>query len=87
MKVIHEETFDLPPDRPAGQEVEVTYSYDENQTMHAIFKDVSSGKELNCSISKASGESDSQKLINSYGLIMELILTIIGLLHLGSLLT
>ena len=62
VKVIHEQTLDLPPDRPAGQEVEVTYSYDENQTMHAVFKDVSSGKELTWSFSKASGESTQSEI-------------------------
>ena len=62
MKVIHEQTLDLPPDRPAGQEVEVTYSYDENQTMHAVFKDVSSGKELSWSFSKASGETTQSEI-------------------------
>jgi len=62
VKVIHEQTLDLPPDRPAGQEVEVTYSYDENQTMHAVFKDISSGKELTWSFSKASGESTQSEI-------------------------
>ena len=62
VKVIHEQTLDLPPDRPSGQEVEVTYSYDENQTMHAAFKDVSSGKELNWSFSRAAGESTQSEI-------------------------
>ena len=56
VKIIHEQTLSLPPGRPAGQEVEVTYSYDENQTMHAHFLDVSSGRELHWSFSKASNE-------------------------------
>ena len=56
VKVIHEQTLELPSGRPAGQEVKVTYSYDENQTMHAHFLDVSSGRELSWSFSKASNE-------------------------------
>jgi len=36
----------LPPDRPAGQPVDVTFSYDTNQRMHCRYKDVNSGKEL-----------------------------------------
>jgi molecular chaperone DnaK len=41
---IHEENMDLPPNRPSGQPIEVTYQYDENQIMHCIFKDVNSGR-------------------------------------------
>ena len=33
----------LPPGRPAQQPIEITYSYDLDQTMHVRFKDVSSG--------------------------------------------
>ena len=62
VKPIHEATLPLPSGRPAGQEVKVTYSYDENQTMHAVFKDVSSGKELTWSYSKASGESTQSEI-------------------------
>lgn len=51
VKIIHEETLDLPPDRPSGQEIVVSYSYDENQIMHASFKDVESGNEKSISIS------------------------------------
>jgi len=35
--------LDLPPDRPRGQKIEITYSYDENQVVHAKFLDVESG--------------------------------------------
>ena len=35
---------DLPPGRPAGQKVQVTFSYDENQTMKCSFLDVNSQK-------------------------------------------
>lgn len=65
VKIIHEQTMALPPNRPAGQEVAVTYSYDENQTMHALFKDVSSGEILTWSFSKASGEP-TQSVIDKF---------------------
>ncbi len=39
---IHKDTMELPPNRPAGQPVEVTYEYDENQIMHCTFLDVNS---------------------------------------------
>jgi molecular chaperone DnaK len=38
--------FELPPDRPAGCPIEVTYSYDVNQRMNCKFHDVQSGKTL-----------------------------------------
>jgi molecular chaperone DnaK len=38
--------FELPPNRPAQQPVEVTYSYDTNQRMHCRFEDINSGKTL-----------------------------------------
>ena len=33
----------LPPGRPAGQEIEVAFSYDENEVMHCSFTDVATG--------------------------------------------
>jgi molecular chaperone DnaK len=38
--------FQLPPDRPAGCPIKVTYSYDVNQMMHCRFEDVQSGRTL-----------------------------------------
>lgn len=38
--------FELPPNRPAQQPVEVTYSYDVNQRMHCKFEDLKSGRVL-----------------------------------------
>jgi len=37
-------TMDLPPNRPAGCKIEVTYSFDESGVMHCSFKDVESGR-------------------------------------------
>jgi molecular chaperone DnaK len=36
--------LEVPPHRPAGCEVTVTYSYDENQRVHATVKDERSGR-------------------------------------------
>ena len=36
--------MDMPPNRPEGQPIRITYSYDENQLMHCVFEDVNSGK-------------------------------------------
>jgi molecular chaperone DnaK len=41
---VGERTMKLPPNRPRGQEIEVIYEYDENQTMKCTFRDVASGK-------------------------------------------
>ena len=44
VNIIWEGRLPLPPGRPAGQEIEVTYSYDENQNMHCAFLDIDSGE-------------------------------------------
>ena len=62
VKVIHEEDLTLPPGRPAGQEVEVTFAYDENQMMVCTFKDVESGKQKDISISKAAANSTGSEI-------------------------
>ncbi len=38
--------FELPPKRPAGRPIKVTYSYDVNQRMHCKLEDLESGKAL-----------------------------------------
>lgn len=61
-----EEHMKLPPGRPAGQEIKVTFSYDENQVMHCVFLDVESGnkQEIRLSTTQSSnndGEHDVEK--------------------------
>ena len=41
----------LPANRPAGQEIEVTYSFDDSQIMHASFVDVESAKKKEIKLS------------------------------------
>ena len=43
VNVIHNEMLKLPKGRPAGQPVDITYSYDESGKMHCMFTDVESG--------------------------------------------
>lgn len=62
VKVIHEEDMKLPPNRAANQEIQVTYSYDENQVMKASFKDVSSGQETLISLSFAGSDKTSSDI-------------------------
>ena len=53
----------LPPGRPAGQEVKVTFSFDDNGVMQASFKDVESGKVIDLEISPTGGtKSDSSNI-------------------------
>ena len=49
--------MELPPNRPAGRPIEVTYSYDTNQRMHCIFIDEESGEKMELNIDQQSGKS------------------------------
>ena len=44
VNIIDEIELELPADRSASQEIQVTYSYDENQIMHCEIKDLDSGR-------------------------------------------
>jgi molecular chaperone DnaK len=50
--VIDEFTMQLPGGRPAGQLIDITYSYDDNQIMHCLIQDISSGKEKHYTTNK-----------------------------------
>ena len=64
------EVFQLPPDRPAGRPIKVTYSYDTNQRMHCKFEDEDSGETLevdlcvdqNDELTRENAEQKTQKL-------------------------
>lgn len=56
VKVIWEGSLELPPNRPQGQEIKITYSYDENQMLHCVYEDVASGKKTNVDVSMANKE-------------------------------
>ena len=52
----------LPPGRPAGQPIEVTFSYDHNERMHCVFLDAESGKKYEATLCpKGAGDAESQK--------------------------
>jgi molecular chaperone DnaK len=61
VKILQEIPFELPPNRPAGLEIQVTYSYDENEMMTCKFKDIESGKEVVTKISM-SGQNDEDDI-------------------------
>ena len=50
---------DLPPERPEGCEIQVTFEYTENQTMKCTFLDVESGKTQEADISLNAANSDN----------------------------
>jgi len=51
VNIIASEVFQLPPDRPMNQPINVTYSYDVNQRMHCNFQDEQSGRVLDVDLS------------------------------------
>jgi molecular chaperone DnaK len=56
VKTIWSGLLDLPSGRAAGQRIDITYSYDENQVMNAVVVDVASGKEIKASVSTSSSD-------------------------------
>lgn len=66
VRVIWEGSIELPPGRPAGQEVKITYSYNENGTMHAEFLDVASSKKTEANIGAQRDAVQSTLDINKF---------------------
>ena len=59
VKVIWEGELELPPNRPAGQEIIVTFSYDVNSVMHCQFEDKQTGTVTEVNLDIASEEKES----------------------------
>lgn len=62
VKIVHEEKLALPPNREAGQEIQITYSYDLNQMINASFKDVASGEVKQIVISMSGKEKTTSDI-------------------------
>ena len=64
VKIIWEGDLELPPGRPEGQEIQVTYEYDQNQMMKCSFLDVGTNKksEVDLSMSKKDGISSESEI-------------------------
>ena len=60
VRIIKEDELPLPPGRPAGQEIRVTFAYDVNQIMHCTFRDVEDGREvvIDLDMAKSGGSND-----------------------------
>ena len=60
VKTIWEGELELPSGRPAGQGIDITFAYDDNQVMRCSFVDVETAREINVDLSPArSNESSS----------------------------
>ncbi|MBC6440883.1 MAG: Hsp70 family protein [Rhodospirillales bacterium] len=57
VKIIWEGDLTLPAGRPAGQEISVTFSYTDNQTMRCTFTDVATGTSKEIDLSMAQSEA------------------------------
>jgi molecular chaperone DnaK len=57
VKIIWKGNLELPPNRPQGQPIDITYSYDANQMMRCSFVDRTSGRRTDVEIKLASVES------------------------------
>jgi len=55
VRIIAEGSLELPPGRPPGQEIQVTYKYDINQIMHCYFEDTDSGKKKEITVDLMKG--------------------------------
>ena len=61
-----ENDLELPDGRPKGQEIKITYSYQENGLMNASFEDVASGKKQEVDITAQSEGTQTDIDINDF---------------------
>jgi len=66
VKIIWEGDLELPSDRPEGQEIQVTFSYDENQMMKCSFVDVATNRKTEVDLSMASTQGASSNQIDKF---------------------
>lgn len=66
VKIIWKGNLPLPPNRPRGQEVQVTFGYDDSQMMFCRFKDVESGKEVSVDLSMNGRDGDETGGIDKF---------------------
>lgn len=61
VKVLFEGNLGLPPNRPAGRPIRVTFTYDSNGRMHCTFLDVESGKDITADLDMARSDTPDHK--------------------------
>lgn len=62
VKIIWQGDLELPSGRPEGQEVQVTFGYDDSQMMFCRFKDVESGREKSIDLSMAASKGINEEI-------------------------
>jgi len=65
-KVIWEGDLQLPSGRPQGQEIKITFSYDENQMMKCSFVDVETGRKTEIDLSMTSQKSSIDNQVDDF---------------------
>lgn len=65
----------LPPGRPAGKKVKITYSYDADERVHCVFKDIESGveKSFDVDTSARQGEDGEVPDLNPNSMLTDLV--------------
>jgi len=66
VKVIWEGDLELPPGRREGQEIRVTFAYDENQLMQCSFVDVTTGRKTKIDLSMTDSNQGSNEEIEKF---------------------
>tara|TARA_R110002072_G_C7963504_1_gene534100 strand:+ start:1003 stop:2505 length:1503 start_codon:yes stop_codon:yes gene_type:complete len=66
VKVIWEGELKLPSGRPEGQEIRITYSYDDNQMMSCSFVDVATNRKTEIDLSMAASQQDSDNSVDKF---------------------
>jgi len=66
VNIVASKELSLPSNRPAGQEIEITYSFDDSQIMHTSFVDVESGKKTEIELSTTSSAEESSNKIDKF---------------------
>lgn len=66
VKVLWQGDLVLPPDRPRGQEIRITYAYDENQIIKCSFEDVASGRRTSIDLSLTAEKAVNDDVIDKF---------------------
>ncbi len=66
VRTVWEGELELPPGRPAGEEIRVTFAYDANQVMKCSFVDVGTGREQRIDLSMVEAGSRSSSPIDRF---------------------
>jgi molecular chaperone DnaK len=66
VKVIWKGELELPPDRPANQEIKISFAYDENQIMKCSFIDVGTGRKVEQDLSMTAAKSAEASEVDKF---------------------